>query len=40
MLLYDFVADVSKQVKARTKGRQEPEFFATPGDGNFAVVKR
>ena len=34
---------VSQEVIKRTKGRQTPEFFTTPGDdndGNYALVKR
>ncbi len=30
---------VSQEVAKRTKGRQEPELFTTPGDGNYPIVK-
>lgn len=38
--VYDLASYVSKEVTRRTKGRQTPEFFTTPGDGNFMLVKR
>ncbi len=30
---------VSQQVAKRTKGRQTPEYFTTPGDGNFPIIR-
>ena len=40
VLVYDLASYVSTEVMKRTKGRQTPEFFPTPGEGNFALVKR
>lgn len=40
ILLYDLASYVSKEVERATSGRQTPEFFTTPGEGNFALVKR
>lgn len=40
ILLYDLASYVSKEVERATNGRQTPEFFTTPGEGNFALVKR
>ncbi len=40
VLIYDLASYLHREVSRRTKGAQTPEFFPTPGDGNFALVKR